>query len=240
MAFKKLQFQKKPEYVASEILEAIQRGDFKVGDRLPSEQNIAESIGISRPSVREALGALRIVGVIETMNGFGTVVKREDIKTVEELSKGQSANIFGENAKTFETLEARKVIEPAVAVYIVDIINSKNIIPIEEAFNNMETAANTGDFLLYHEANKKFHLAIAKISQNDLLINLVKSLINLFTDSEYGLEMRKRYLTDPIYVVRSVEVHKELFEAIKSKNEQEVIRAYKNHDRQVNQQLLGE
>jgi len=239
MAFKKLNIQKKRDYVVSEILDAIQRGDFKIGDRLPSEQSIAESIGVSRPSIREALGALRIVGVIETINGYGTVVKRDDLKDVDDLSKSQKINILGENARTFETLEARKVIEPAVAVYILEMINERNVAPMESAFSEMEAAAADEDFQKYHEANKKFHLAIANISQNDLLINTVKSLINLFTDSDYGAEMRRRYLTDSSYIVSSLKVHKDLLVAIKSKNQKKVINAYKNHDRQVDQQLIG-
>ena len=84
-AFKKLEHKKKREYVASQIMEAIRNGTFKVGDKLPSEQAMAESIGVSRPSIREALGALRIVGIIETINGVGTVVKKDN---VEFLSDG--------------------------------------------------------------------------------------------------------------------------------------------------------
>ncbi len=63
---KKLKYQKKREYVASQIIEAIRNGEFKLGDKLPSEQAMAKSLGVSRPSIREALGALRIVGIIES------------------------------------------------------------------------------------------------------------------------------------------------------------------------------
>ncbi len=88
-AFKKLEYKKIREYVASQIMEAIRNGEFKVGDKLPSEQAMAESIGVSRPSIREALGALRIVGIIETVNGVGTVVKKDK---VEFLPKGGGPN----------------------------------------------------------------------------------------------------------------------------------------------------
>ena len=107
-AFKKLEYKKIREYVASQIMEAIRNGEFKVGDKLPSEQAMAESIGVSRPSIREALCALRIVGIIETVNGVGTVVKKDKVEFLPKGGGAELSSILGHEGNTFEVLEARK------------------------------------------------------------------------------------------------------------------------------------
>ena len=71
----KLESKKKSVYVVEQLLDAIDKGVYSLGDKLPSEQVIVEQTGVSRPSVREALGALRLVGVLETRMGDGTYVK---------------------------------------------------------------------------------------------------------------------------------------------------------------------
>ena len=70
--FRKLQHKKRSAHVVEEVLHAISTGLYTVGDKLPSEQEIAELTGVSRPSVREALGVLRFVGILETKVGDGT------------------------------------------------------------------------------------------------------------------------------------------------------------------------
>ena len=64
------------EQVADIILESIKSGEYKVGDRLPSIQQLAQIYGVSVASIREALNALRTIGVIELKQGYGTFIKQ--------------------------------------------------------------------------------------------------------------------------------------------------------------------
>jgi len=64
-----------PEAVRDQILELIQEGELTVGSKLPSEQEMARSFGVSRPVVREGLGRLRSIGVIESRSGSGSFVR---------------------------------------------------------------------------------------------------------------------------------------------------------------------
>jgi GntR family transcriptional repressor for pyruvate dehydrogenase complex len=239
-AFKKLDHQNKREYVASQIMEAIRSGEFKVGDKLPSEQAMAESIGVSRPSVREALGALRIVGIIETINGVGTVVKKDRVEFLSEGGVNELSSILGHEGNTFEVLEARKVLEPAVAVYATETMTEENLFHLEEILQNMAEAAKNKDFSEYHEANKRFHLRIASSTQNSFLTRSVNSLLHLFTESDFGAEMRRRYLTDDSYIVESLEVHRRILECLKKRDRSGLIKAFEDHDRQVQKQLIGQ
>ena len=138
MAFKKRKSQNKREYVTSQILESIQSGEFKSGDRLPSENSLAEMMGVSRPSVREALSALRLLGVIDTKDGYGTYVK-SPVPTLDKFSypEGMPA-IFDSNSSIFEMLEARKVFEPAVAQFALSIISDEGVAKLEAAYQHFE------------------------------------------------------------------------------------------------------
>ena len=215
--FKKMAFKSKRDYIVSQILEAIRNAEYKVGDRLPSEQNLAESIGVSRPSIREALGALRIMGIIETVNGVGTVVKSINVDISTEGSTAKFSNLLNFEGNTFEVLEARKILEPAVALYAVDIMTKENLSLLESLLLRMEKAAKNCDHAEFHEINKRFHLTIALSTQNSVLINTVNSLIHLFTESDYGAELRRRYLTDPSYIVSALSVHRRIYECLAQK-----------------------
>ena len=68
---------KKSSLVAEKIIVCIQQGIVKRGERLPSERTIAEELGVSRAPVREALSALKIMGVVDIIVGDGTYVKRD-------------------------------------------------------------------------------------------------------------------------------------------------------------------
>ena len=74
--FQKLEEKKKPLHVASQLVDAIKGGDFDVGEKLPTEEELSEMTGVSRASVREALAALRLGGIIQTKVGKGTYVKQ--------------------------------------------------------------------------------------------------------------------------------------------------------------------
>jgi len=239
-AFKKLEHKKKRECVAFQIMEAIRGGEFKVGEKLPSEQAMAESIGVSRPSIREALGALRIVGIIETINGVGTVVKKDNVDLLSEGNGTELSSILGHEGNTFEVLEARKVLEPAVAAYAIETITEKNLLHLEEILQQMSQAAENMDFPEYHEANKRFHLLIASSTQNSFLSRSVNSLLHLFTESAFGAELRRRYLTDGSYIIESIEVHSLILECLKKRDKTSLIKAFEIHDRQVQKQLIGQ
>ena len=69
------QAKKKATYVAEQIIDAIKQGAYQIGDKLPSERDIAKQMKVSRNSVREALSALQILGVIESRPGTGTYIR---------------------------------------------------------------------------------------------------------------------------------------------------------------------
>jgi DNA-binding FadR family transcriptional regulator len=99
--------------VAREILSRIGAGAFRVGDRLPSEGELARAFGVSRPSIREALSALQFAGYLESRRGSGTVVIAAAHPPA-PLPDG-AAGRRGGARRAAELLEARLAVEPAAA-----------------------------------------------------------------------------------------------------------------------------
>ncbi len=89
--FKKIRSERLSEKVAEQLRKAIGEGKLKVGEKLPSQPDLAELMGVSRPSIREAVILLELQGMIETVQGGGTVVKNiaaQEIKTPIEALLG--------------------------------------------------------------------------------------------------------------------------------------------------------
>ncbi|PIE72758.1 MAG: hypothetical protein CSA20_06155 [Deltaproteobacteria bacterium] len=233
MIIEKLPSHNKSEYVYDQIVKAIRSGQYKVGDRLPPELELAEMAGVSRTSVREALSALRLVGAIETKKGNGTF-----IKTCEFGFSAQKTR-FDSNLNTFEILEARNVVEPAVAKLALEVLDDKGLEKIKAAFLEMELTVRRRAFRRYHEANKNFHSAIADATRNRSLIEYVHSLQVVFIDSEFGAKLRRRYLMEEDYVRQSVEVHREICKAFITGDGKSLVRAWKRHKESLESQLLG-
>lgn len=239
MPFNKLQHSKKSEYVVSQILEAIQAREYKVGDRLPPELEISEMIEVSRPAVREALSALRLVGVIETRVGQGTFVKSDKWTIGGEKGESIIQEILESSDNTFEALEARRIVEPAIAQVAVDMPTGKGIGKISRAFHGMEKSGKEKDYYAFHEFNKIFHCSIVEMTKNASLINYVNSLVNLFTGSDLGSELRRRYLTEQNYIWEAIEVHRHIHDSIVNHDKVALQSAFLRHFDQVEKQLLG-
>ena len=77
MSFKKVRPRKVSAIAAEQIVDAIQRGDYPVSSKLPSEFELAELMGVSRPSIREALSALQAMSIIESRPGSGNYILRK-------------------------------------------------------------------------------------------------------------------------------------------------------------------
>lgn len=95
------------EQIADIILESIKSGEYQVGDKLPSIQKLGQQYGVSVASVREALNALRTIGIIEMKQGYGTFIKQIEPTFFELGDKFTSLD------QITELLELREIVESA-------------------------------------------------------------------------------------------------------------------------------
>src|ERR1043165_909987 len=113
MPFQAVATQRLYEQVAGQVTELVTRGEFKPGDRLPPERDLAKLLGVSRPTVREAMIALEIAGLVEVRVGAGAFVTQ---KAKNGAANGETnGRLFeGVGSSPLELIAARRAIEPEV------------------------------------------------------------------------------------------------------------------------------
>jgi DNA-binding FadR family transcriptional regulator len=150
------------------IFEIIIAGEFPVNARLPSETELAQRFGASRPVVREALARLRDDGIIVSRQGSGSYVKRRpDMAVLRFVPVSSVADIQ-------RCFEFRHGLEGIAAALAAERWEDSDMAEIRAAFEALE--ASTKNFKLGVDADEKFHLAIAKATHNPYHISVQSSL----------------------------------------------------------------
>jgi DNA-binding FadR family transcriptional regulator len=150
--------------IAEQLAAMIARGDLPPGSRLPGERDLATRLNVSRPSLREALIALELEGLVEVRGGSGVYVRAPAPKP-----PGAAADAPG----PFDVLEARAVVEPECAALAAR-RDAAARSAVAEAFARFAASRAAG--LSDDEADRAFHLAIAEASGNAALARLVALL----------------------------------------------------------------
>lgn len=152
--------------VAQTLAEQIASGDYPVGARLPSERDIAAATGVSRPTVREAILALELDGLVEVRTGSGVYVAAR----VPARAKADTTD-FG----PFEILEARLLIEGEACALAATLIDDEGVDALAAMVETMERA-NERDVAMSEEIDRRFHLGIAAATNNSALVAAVDML----------------------------------------------------------------
>jgi GntR family transcriptional repressor for pyruvate dehydrogenase complex len=180
-------------------------GDWREGDRLPSERDLVEMLRVGRPSLREALKAMEIMGLIESHVGGGTFVCARS----EFFSRPLLWAIVGNDSTDLRQLiEARLVLEGEMAQRAAERADEAHIETIAKHLREMaERTRNPGQYL---EADMAFHLAIAEAADNRILLNALLLIRNLMR------QWMLATLNEPGIPARALEEHSAIFEAIRA------------------------
>jgi DNA-binding FadR family transcriptional regulator len=181
--------------IADQLRQLIARGEFAVGARLPAERDLAKQLGVSRPSVREALIALEVENWVEVRTGSGIyVLDRSNINAINKIAakevntpatvinEGEVA-LFPERKAEWGPLElirARRVVEGETAAIAALQAKRKDIDAMGKALRMMQTEAATG--VLPLDGDRAFHTTIVEASGNAVLVETVQN----FWDSRRG------------------------------------------------------
>ncbi|MBV9783740.1 MAG: FadR family transcriptional regulator [Acidisphaera sp.] len=167
IAIGRIQVPKAADVLASELRERILAGQIGEGAILPTERSLAETSGLSRASVREALRILEVEGLITTRLGRngGSAARRP---THEGLARSVNQFIRGQNILLRSLLEAREAIEPACARLAALHRTEPDIAELGALQERLEAAY--ADIPAFLDANLQWHLAVVRASHNELLL----------------------------------------------------------------------
>ena len=229
-------FKSKGALIAEQILEKIKSGEYPSGSKLPAERLIAEQIGVSRPSVREAISALHIVGVIERHPGDGSYVSAN--LAVDALSSRRPTS-FDESDSPYEILQARKVVETGSIRLAIKEATDQDIGIIKTVWEEKYKIGKAGDYRAYTQLGKKLHLAIAQATQNRIIISIVDRLLNITGQPLWQSMRRLYYEKDPARIDQMLDIHDRIVNAVQKRNLREAILALEEDFDAVIEQLYN-
>ncbi|MFN0183488.1 MAG: FadR/GntR family transcriptional regulator [Aquabacterium sp.] len=157
--------------IAGQLRALIDGGEFPAGSRLPPERDLASQLGVSRPSVREALIALEVEGRVEVRMGSGIWVTD---------GRGAEARAAAARAATgegpLETIRARQLIESELAALAARRASPALVKGLREALASMRRDAAAGRQPT--EGDRRFHLLVAEAADNSVLLRVVTDLFD--------------------------------------------------------------
>jgi GntR family transcriptional repressor for pyruvate dehydrogenase complex len=162
------------EAAFEQLIAYIVKGTWKAGDRIPPERELCQQFGIARTSLREALKAMELVGMVDSRVGDGTFVSpRSDF-----LSRPLLWAFTGtDHEELAEIMEARMLVEESLAGLAAERGTDEEIGHIMQTISKMRGAIEAGNSIL--EADLAFHLAVARAAHNEVLHNAVQLLRNI-------------------------------------------------------------
>lgn len=213
----------KSMYIAEQIIKSIKEGRYKIGDKLPSERELAKQLGVSRNPVREALSALRLAGIIASRPGDGTFVVGSAVDVEERVQE-----ILRRGGNPLEAWEARKVLEGKVAEMAALQATEEDLRRLEGALQRMERAVEEGDIRAFFKGDRDFHIAITKATKNTFIQRALVPLIGRIAH-ELWWEIKGESLEDRKAFDVSLELHQRIFQAIAERDPQGAYRSMCEH-----------
>ena len=192
---------------------AILNKSFEPGEKLPPEISLAEKMGVSRGTVREALRALMYLGYVERR---GKSIFVADMQETPNSGDGLSKN-FLKYRNAIEMIEIRKIIEPEVAALVVKKADKASIKIIEKEFAQMEAGRDIDKFIEYDD---RFHQSMFKAIKNRLLEQMMKNVRELMHDT-IALMLREGTI-----MPRSLEYHRKIIQAVSKERDADLARNY--------------
>jgi GntR family transcriptional repressor for pyruvate dehydrogenase complex len=193
--------------IYAQLVAQLINGAWSEGQRIPPERELGVQLGVGRTSLREALKALEIMGMIETRLGDGTYVCNRS----EFLSRPLLWAIMGsDSSDASELIEARRFIESELVSLAACRATTEDVKAIGDCMDNMEL--HLTDPVAFQEADINFHLAVAKAAHNRILQNALHLIRNLMQ------QWIGRALTGQRVPEVALEQHKQIFLAIAKRN----------------------
>ncbi|GAD15377.1 gntR family transcriptional regulator [Geobacillus kaustophilus GBlys] len=212
LAFKRIKTKKIYEEVAEAIFDMIKNGELKPGDKLDSVQQLAEQFQVGRAAIREALTALKAMGLIELKQGEGTYVREFD-PTV--MTFPLSIAVLMNKEDIWHLLEVRKLLEAGAASLAAAKRTDRDLDAMTEALRQMKEGIGSDE--LGEKADLAFHMAIAAASQNPMLVSIMNSVSGMIVETMR--ETRRIWLfSKQTTTEKLLAEHQAIFEAIRDQN----------------------
>lgn len=202
------------DMIVKEVKKYIINHNLEIGDKLPPQQEFAKMFGLSRTSFREATRTMQALNIIEIINGKGMYVKNNNF-----ILEDTPVGIEDKKKQLLLIIEVRRAIEGLATELATQNATEEDLALMEKNLLIMEEHAKKSE--PHPEYDRAFHNAIFNASKNPILVSTVNYLSSQFDVLWENPIGAGDALTEGTYY------HRELFEAIKSRNESKVRETFK-------------
>jgi DNA-binding FadR family transcriptional regulator len=206
------------EAIIEQIVSKIGDGELKQGDKLPSERQMIDMLGVSRSSVREALQGLAAMGLAETRSGDGTFIKQRRASFDLYGSNLQQVNEALQKEMRHSLCEARLILERGIVTFAAENIDPQSKHIILEAWHTLSDFENKAiedpNYMNWH-VHDQFHISIADASGNPFLVHLLKTLLDSVPESlrDRNLLFGDKEITRVVFMANRL-IHENLCKAV--------------------------
>lgn len=206
------------ESIVDMLIEKIKDGSFSPGTKLPPERDLMHQLGVGRSTLREAIQALALMGILEIRAGEGTYIrniKRDDIIGPHILAPLVDEKSIG------DFFEARLLVEPQIASLAAVRRDDSDVLKIQETLIKIEERIDR-----HQEVDRwagEFHLRIAYASKNIVCARFVEAILSFLVGKRTNAEVNKTFLR------WELDSHRAIFDSIKAKNSKKAYENMKDH-----------
>jgi GntR family transcriptional repressor for pyruvate dehydrogenase complex len=238
--FKPVQAIRMSDHIQKKIKDAILERRLKSGDRLPTEKEMAEQFGVSMVTLREALRALQIFGLIEKRKGQGggVFVAQMDDESV-KASLGHYLSF--QNLSYHHLLEVRTIIEPSIIRMVVDKLTNEQIQELEENVAYCEKGCRERipfltetDFFDLDQKSVDFHRLLARVTGNPILSLTLDYVFDFLYDCE-----REILAPDAKFIMDNTRDHRTILNYLKLRDWDHAEQTMVEHLKTVNKTLAA-
>lgn len=220
--FKAIKRRRLYQDIVGQVHEFIREGVLKPGDRLPPERELAERLQVSRSSLREAMRALELQGLVVSRPGAGTFVSTESLDT---LVSTIAASVTQARDALNDIFEMRHILEPEIAALAAERATQEDIQRMAAALEEQEGQVASGATGV--EGDTAFHFAMAQATQNWALVKVIHTIADILRES------RDQSLQTPGRPQRSLASHRHILETISNQDVEDARSAMEHHISEV-------
>jgi GntR family transcriptional repressor for pyruvate dehydrogenase complex len=192
------------ELVVERIKELLARGELRAGSRLPPERELAEMLNISRPSLRTALKALSVMGIIRAKPGAGTYIAES---LPEVFTEPMHFMTLINNTSVEELFEARRIIEAGLAELAAERASADDIQLLNKEIGGMRETIDDPENFLKHDV--RFHQVMAHAANNKLMSGVMDTVAQLL------FHIRRQTIAHASDLEEAIEWHQKIVDAIR-------------------------
>ena len=210
------------EQVFDQMQGLLIEGAWKSGDKLPSENELSETFGVSRMTIRQAMQKLKALGLIETRTGSGSFVREVNLE--DSLNDLIPLMYIGSPSQT-QIFRFREMIESESVRIATPIVSDKSLALLEERLTKMKKSAEEDNLKSFSDNDLKFHTLIVRETGNPLIIKSYDILRNVLKESMVSVIEKMKYSPALGY-------HEKILSAMKSRDAELAEKLMREHIRQ--------